>query len=417
MKQFLITDIKARKIFNSRGEETIEVDINCSNYLGRSSAPSGKSRGFHEAVPYPNKGVDEAILKVKNLIKPKLVGLNVFNQKLIDRTLHEIDSSKGFSYIGGNTSYATSLAAAAAATSIKKQMLFQYIGKNKNFTLPIPLGNVLGGGKHAGKGTPDIQEYLSLPIRANSFLEAFSANVKVHKRVGNLLKKKISNFTEGRGDEGGWAPLIKNEDALTIVAEAVEQISCETGADVRVGLDVAASSFWDPNSEFYIYKNEGKRRSSGEQIEYIYTLIKKYNIAYIEDPLHEDDFEGFSELTRKTKKCIICGDDLFVTSKTRLAKGIKLKAANALIIKPNQIGTLSDTIETVELARRHSYMPVISHRSGETVDPSLAHLAVGLNCPIIKTGIIGGERTAKLNELIRIEEFLKEKALLAKLKI
>ena len=412
-----IKNLSARKIFNSRGEETIEVDIQSFHHRGRSSAPSGKSRGIHEAVPYPQGGVDEAVDTVKDLIKPRLVGLESLNQKAIDKILHKIDNTPNFKKLGGNTTYAVSLAAISLAASIKRQMLFQYIGKNRNLRLPHPLGNVLNGGKHAGKGTPDIQEYLTLPVKAKSFIAAFAANVKIHKRVGDLLKKKIPSFTEGRGDEGGWAPTIDNEGALTIVTQATEEITQETGTDVRVGLDVAASSFWRQTSEKYHYSRDKKRRARGEQIEYIRMLTEKYRLAYVEDPLHEEDFEGFAELSRKTKNCLICGDDLFVTNKNRLKKGIKLKTANALIIKPNQIGTLTDTFQTVELAKKHKYTPVISHRSGETADPSLSHLAVGLGCPIIKTGILGGERIAKLNELIRIEEYLKGKASLAKLKI
>ena len=231
------------------------------------------------------------------------------------------------------------------------------------------------------------------------------------------MEEKIPTFTGGRGDEGAWAPPIKNEDALEFVVKVAEEISSETGIKVGVGLDVAASSLWNPKLNRYEYVNEGKHKDKGEQLEYILGLIEKFKHVYVEDPFHEDDFEGFAELTKKVKNCLICGDDLFVTNKNKLNLGAKLKAANALIIKPNQVGTVYDAYETVITAKSLNYIPVLSHRSGETTDVHLAHLAVAFGCPIIKTGVLGGERTSKLNELIRIEETLKEKASVAKLNL
>ena len=415
--QMVISDIKARRIFNSRGEETIEVEVKTLGGFGRAAAPAGKSKGVHEVVAFPENDVKKAVERVYGIIKPKIVGLDASNQELIDKTLHEIDGTENFSFIGGNTAYAISLAVAEAAASTSKQPLFYWLKRFKETFLPLPLGNVLGGGKHAGKGTPDIQEFLVLPIGAKTFFEACHTNIKVHKKIGELLEKNVPAFTGGRGDEGAWAPPLKNEDALKIVSEAAEKVTNETGVKVRVGLDVASSSLWDSKLKCYKYVGEDKLKDQGEQIEYILELIEKFNLAYVEDPLHEEDFEGFAELTRKAKNCLICGDDLFVTNKGRLKIGINIKAANSLIVKPNQVGTLTDTYETVKLAKSAGYIPVLSHRSGETVDTHLAHLSIAFSCPIIKTGVIGGERIAKLNELIRIEEMFAEEMSIAKLNI
>jgi len=411
----VIEDVIARKIFDSRGEETIEVDIITAGGFGRASAPSGASRGKAEATPYPKGGVEEAIRKVEQIIAPELIGLNADNQEEIDSLLHSLDGTKNFSNIGGNTAFAISLAAADAAANTYGLPLFQYLGGFYAKQLPYPLGNVLSGGKHtAGKG-PEIQEFLSLPVGAPSFLEAQKANVMVHKRVRELLERKDKTFTGGRSDEGAWTCSLSNEEALEVVSEACEKASDESGYECRMGLDIAASTFWNAKKKRYVYKD--KALDSGEQLEYILSLIKSYKLAYVEDPFHENDFKNFAELTKKASNCLICGDDLFVTNLKRLEKGIKLNAANSIIIKINQIGTLTDAWETVMAAKEADYTPVISHRSGDTVDSHIAHLAVGLNCPIIKTGVVEGARIAKLNELIRIEEILGDRALMAKLKI
>jgi enolase len=231
----------------------------------------------------------------------------------------------------------------------------------------------------------------------------------VHQKVGDLLKKSDATFTGGKGDEGAWAPSIKNEDALEIMMNACEEVSGETGVECRVGLDIAASTLWRPREKRYVYVRDGVKRNSGEQVDFVSQIIKDYNLVYVEDPFHEEDFENFAELTKKVKKCLICGDDLFVTDKERLTRGIEVGAGNAIIIKTNQVGTLTDAWETTKIARKTRYVPVMSHRSGETPNAHIAHLAVAFHCPIIKTGIIPGERIAKINELIRIEEALGER--------
>lgn len=413
----VIEDVRARKIFNSRGEETIEVDIITYGGFGRASAPAGKSKGRYEAAYYPEGGVDQAVKEVEEVIAPELIGMNVDEQQVIDMTLHEIDGTTNFKNIGGNTAYAISIAVAEAASATRGMPLFQQLAGTFVSELPHPLGNVLGGGQHAGKNAPDIQEFLALPITVDSFAEAAEANVQVHQKVRQLIEKTDSTFAGGRGDEGAWAPNIGNETALDIVSKACGTVSDELGVEVRVGLDIAASSFWDQSKKQYIYQRDKVKRNAGEQIDFLLGLIKKYHVVYVEDPLHEEDFEGFAELTRKAKDCLICGDDIFTTNKERLSRGIKIKAANAIIVKPNQIGTLTDAYEVVKIAKRAHYTTVASHRSGESVEAHLAHIAVAFGCPIIKTGVIGGERLAKINELLRIEEALGNRARMSDLRI
>jgi len=413
----IISSVKGLGIFNGRGEETIEIDVRTLGGTGRTAAPAGKSKGKYEVAYFPKGGVPQAVKNLEKLVKPALIGLDADQQELLDRTLHRIDGTKNFSRIGGNTAYSVSLAAAEAAAASHKKPLFAHLMKVRKAVLPMPLGNIIGGGKHAGKGTPDIQEFLALPVRAKSFKDAYAANIKVHRRVGKLLSEKQPTFTGGKGDEGAWAPKLKNSEALDILHQAVEEVSEETGVTVKPCLDVAASSFWDGKKGKYRYVSEGTTRDSGEQIEFILELIEEYKLPFVEDPLHEDDYRGFAELTRKAKGCLICGDDLFVTNKKRLEAGIKVKAANSILIKPNQVGTVTDTYEAVKMAKEFGLTPVVSHRSGETCDSPIAHLAVAFGMPIIKTGVIGGERAAKLNELIRIEAILGHRASTAKLNI
>jgi len=406
----VIEDIFARKIFDSRGEETIEVDVVTASGFGRSSAPAGASRGKTEAVSYPRGGVDQAIRKVKEIIAPELIGMEADQQEEVDSLLHEIDGTTDFSNAGGNTAYAVSLATAEAAANAYGIPLFQHLAGHSVNELPFPLGNVLGGGKHARGKAPDIQEFLVLPLKAKTFLDAAKTNTLAHQKVGSLLEKVDATMVAGKGDEGAWAPNMKNEDAIEIVAKACEEVSGEFGVECRIGLDFAASTLWNLKENRYGYVQDRIRKDSGEQLDYVLSLIKKYSLIYIEDPFHEEDFENFAELAKKVKGCLICGDDLFVTNKERLTRGLSLGAANAIIVKVNQVGTLTDAWETARVAKKAKYTPIMSHRSGETADTKIAHLAVAFSCPIIKTGIVGGERVAKINELIRIEEILGKKA-------
>ncbi len=347
-----VDGIKARKTFNSRGSPTIEVEVSTKKSWYRAEAPSGASTGLHEVIAYPSGGVEEAVKLVETLVAPKLVGVAVEKQKEVDRLLHEVDGTENFSKIGGDTAIAISLAVSKAAAASKNMLLFQYLSGGKPAVLPHPLGNVLGGGKHAGGKAPDIQEFLALPVEVSSFSEAAWANICVHRKVGKLLGKADVTFTGGKGDEGAWAPNLDSNKALEVVAKAAESVSDELGVDVRVGLDVASSSLWDVKKKFYVYQREGVKRGPGEQIDYVLDLIRTYRLAYVEDPLHEEDFEGFAEITGRVKSCLVCGDDLFTTNPVRLRRGIGLKAGNAIIVKPNQIGTLTETSETVAQANQ-----------------------------------------------------------------
>jgi len=415
-----ISGLSARKILDSRGNPTVEVEIVAKGKAGeivgrgRAAAPSGASKGRHEVVAFPKGSVDEAV-KVVREISAKLLGTDISAQGRIDALLRKLDGTPNLRRIGGNTAVAISMAVAKAAACVLKMPLYRHLGGEGASILPYPLGNMLGGGAHAGKMAPDIQEFLAVPVGAGRFVDAAFANSQVHKVVKILIEAKDKTFTGGKGDEGAWAPNLDNSAALEILTQACEQVGDEVGFEIRPGLDFAASGLYDAKKRKYVYRREGRLRDTGEQIEFVLDMIKTHEFFYVEDPLREDDFRSFAELTKKVRECLICGDDLFVTNVARIRKGIELGAANAVLIKPNQIGTLSDTLAAVELAKQHGYVPVMSHRSGETPDETIAQLAVGFGCQIIKTGAVGGERVAKLNELIRIEEELGDKAKMGEL--
>jgi enolase len=399
----IIEDVRVRKILDSRGNPTVEVDVVTWKGFGRAAAPSGASTGIREVTAFPEGGVDKIISEVEDIISSELIGMDAEDLNDIDMILKEIDGTPNLSSLGGNTIVAVSMATAKAAAASYNMPLYKFLGGNLKNEIPYPLGNMINGGAHAGKNAPDIQEFLILPVGARNITEAVFANSNVHKKIGELIKAKDTTFTGGKGDEGGWAPNLTNEEALSIQAKACEEVGNEMGIEIRPCLDMAASEMWDGNK--YVYAREGVSRDIGEQIDYVEEIIDTYNMFFVEDPIQESDFEGFAELTKKVgNKCLICGDDIFVTNAKILQEGINVGAANSIIIKPNQIGTLTDTYETVKLAKANGYVPVVSHRSGETTDETIAHLAVGFSSPIIKTGALGGERIAKLNELIRIEE-------------
>ncbi len=411
----IIDDVIARKVFDCRGDETIEIDVVTVTSYGRASAPSGVSRGRAEVVPYPEGGIDEAIKKVDELIAPEVVGMDASEQREVDELLHSIDGTRDFSKIGGNAAFAISLATADAAASSYGLPIFQQLSGYLAEELPYPLGNVMSGGKHALGRAPDVQEYLVLPIGAPSFSDAAKANALVHRKLKDLLEDEDPTFVGGKSDEGAWVCSLSNEGALEVLMKACEGSSKELGLEIKIGLDLAASTLWNPKKGLYEYKRDGMTRSPEEQLEFVLSLIKAYDLIYVEDPFHEDSFDEFVELTKEAKGCLICGDDLFATNRNRLSYGVKRRAANSLIIKVNQVGTLTDAWEAVKLAKENKYAPVISHRSGDTIDSHIAHLAVAFNCPIIKTGVVEGSRIAKINELIRIEELLGHRARLARL--
>ena len=408
----VIEDVQVRKILDSRGNPTIEVDVLTWNGFGRAAAPSGASTGSREVVSFPEGGVDLVVREMEEFIASELIGMDAEDITTIDEVLREIDGTDNLSAIGGNTTVAVSMAVAKAAAKSYNMPLYKYIGGNLVNELPFPLGNMMNGGAHAGINAPDIQEFLVVPIGATNVVEGIFANAAVHKRLKELIQTKDSNFTGGKGDEGGWVPNITNDSALEIQAKSCEEVGDELGIEIRPSLDMAASELWNASEQKYVYAQDGVKRDTGDQIDFVKDIIDTYKMFYVEDPFDESDFDGFSQLTSKVgDKCLICGDDLFVTNKELLAKGIEKKAANAIIIKPNQIGSLSETYATVKLAKENDIVPVVSHRSGETTDETIAHLAVGFQAPMIKTGAIGGERIAKLNELIRIEEEMSNPAM------
>jgi len=397
-----ISDIILREILDSRGNITIEAEVwTDEGIVGRAAAPSGASRGEHEVIAFPNGDPALGVKFFMENVLEELIGVSIFDQDIVDAILHEKDGTENFSNLGGNVAVAVSLAVARAAANTLGIPLYMYIGGKFVEGTPRPMGNVLGGGKHAIGGT-DIQEYLAVSL-GPTMTDSIFANAKVHKKVGELLRKKLPGESIGKGDEGAWVAKVSNEEALDIVKQAIDEISDDVGFPIRLSLDFAASELYKDG--YYIYKD--KKLDRDGQIAYVSELVDKYELYSVEDPLEQNDFEGYAELTRDIgKKCYVIGDDLFTTNYERLKRGIEIGAANGILIKPNQIGTLTDTIRTVKLARRHGYIYAISHRSGETADDTIAHLAVGLEAPLIKTGAVGGERIAKLNELIRIEEEL-----------
>jgi enolase 1/2/3 len=389
--------IRLRTILDSRGNPTVEAEVWTENGFGRAAAPSGASTGAHEAVARP---AGEAVEDAQAGLIPSLIGEDAADQIGFDELLREADGTPDFSSMGANVAVALSLANAKAAASAMGLPLFRYLGGIFVTGTPLPLGNVIGGGAHA-PGATEIQEFLVVPTGAADAGEAVFANAAVHRRVkANLTERGI---TCGKGDEGAWAPQIDDRTAFDVVREAVEAVSDELKISINMGIDVAASQLYEDGR----YRYRAAERNTGDQIAYMAELIDAYGLVYVEDPLHEDDFAGFAELTRQVNdRCLVCGDDLFVTSTERIMTGIEAGSADCVLIKPNQVGTLTDTFEAVKLAHRHGMETVMSHRSGETNDDTIAHLATAFGCIFLKCGVVGGERTAKLNELIRIEEIL-----------
>jgi enolase len=396
----LVRSVSLRRILDSRGNPTVETDVLTeSGGFGRAAAPSGASTGEHEAVERPP---GEAIAAARRLAVPRLVDeVHTGNQREVDAALHGADGTDGFSEIGANSAVALSMAAAKAGADVLGAPLYQHLGGTfRGESFPVPLGNVLGGGEHA-KAATHIQEFLSVPAGAPSVSEAAFANAAVHERVGELLDER--DVPAAKGDEGAWAPAIDDAAAFEIVDRATADVADDVGFEIRMGVDVAASELYDGDVDVYRYGD--RERTPDDQVDYVADLVDEYDLAYVEDPVEEDDFEGFATLTdRVGDRTCLCGDDLFVTNVERIERGLATDAGNAVLVKPNQIGTLTDAVEAVELAARNGWDAVISHRSGETEDTTIAHLAVATDAPYIKTGAVGGERTAKLNELIRIAE-------------
>lgn len=400
----IIDSVSIRKLLDSRGNPTVEVDvITISGAFGSAIAPAGASKGSHEVRDYPAKGIDDAIRTFKEKVIPELIGLDALDQRTVDEVLHEVDGTDNFSTIGGNVAIATSIATAKAGADFLGIPLYRYIGGIHSIRIPFPLGNVIGGGKHAINGTT-VQEFLVLTV-GDSVKNSVFTNAEIHRAIGKKLKEKLPGTSIGMGDEKAWVASIKDEEAFEILVGVIDEFRSSTGYRIYPAVDFAASSFYINGR----YRYRDRELTREEQIDYVAGLVEKYGLFIVEDPLEENDFEGFAKLTEMVgNKCHIVGDDIFVTNIERLKKGVEMNAANAVLLKPNQIGTLTDFIKTVNFAKESGWTTVFSHRSGETEDSALADIAVGLNGDYIKTGTVGGERTSKLNQLIRIEEEMEE---------
>ncbi len=412
-----IKEIRAREILDSRGNPTVEVDVYLSDgAMGRAAVPSGASTGEHEAIElrdgdrnrYMGKGVLKAVNNVKNVIAPALLGMDAGGQEVIDRTMIELDGTENKGKLGANAMLAVSLAAAKASAGSCNKALYQYLGGDKARQLPVPMMNVVNGGKHADNNV-DLQEFMIMPFGAGSFSEALRMGAEVFHQLKKVLKGK--GYQTAVGDEGGFAPdLGSNREAVEVIISAIEGAGYKPGEDIAIALDPAASSFYSDGK--YILSAEGAQKSSGEMIDYYEELINSYPVVSIEDGLAEDDWEGWKELTERLgSKIQIVGDDLFVTNVERLKRGINEKAANSILIKVNQIGTLTETMDAVKLAKDAGFTTVVSHRSGETEDTTIADISVGADTGQIKSGSLSrSERVAKYNQLVRIEEELGDKS-------
>ncbi|MBN2391870.1 MAG: phosphopyruvate hydratase [Anaerolineae bacterium] len=413
----IIEGIIAREILDSRGNPTVEVDVYVEDgSFGRAAVPSGASTGVHEALElrdgdkdrYLGKGVLNAVDNVNEVIAEEVLGWDVTDQKGIDEMMLELDGTPNKSKLGANAILGVSLAVAKAAANYLAMPLFRYIGGTYAHVLPVPMMNILNGGKHAVDG-PDLQEFMAMPVGAPSFSEALRWGAETYHALKSVLKKK--GYGVGIGDEGGFAPSLKtNEEAIEVILEAIQKAGYEPGKDIWIAMDPAASEIYEDGK--YNLKKEGRVLSSEEMVDFYAKWVEKYPIISIEDGLAEDDWEGFKMMTERLgHKLQIVGDDLLVTNTERIARAIKEKAANSVLIKLNQIGSLTETIAAIEMAHKHGWTAVTSHRSGETEDSTIADLAVALNTGQIKTGApCRSDRVAKYNQLLRIEELLDEQA-------
>lgn len=412
-----ITDVYAREILDSRGNPTVEVEVYLEDgTIATAAVPSGASTGMFEAVElrdgdksrYQGKGVLKAVENVNDIIGPAIIGYDATEQVAIDKLMIELDGTPNKGKLGANAILGVSMAVARAAAQSLDLPLFQYLGGTNAKELPVPMMNIMNGGAHADNNV-DIQEFMIMPVGAESFAQALRMCAEIYHTLKNVLKKK--GLATGVGDEGGFAPnLGSNEEALQVIVEAVKEAGYEPGKDIKLAIDAASSEFYKDGK--YVLAGEGKEKNAAEMVEFYAALVEKYPIISIEDGLAEEDWEGWKLLTDKLgKKVQLVGDDLFVTNTERLSKGIKNDTANAILIKVNQIGTLTETFDAIEMAKRAGYTAVVSHRSGETEDTTIADIAVAVNAGQIKTGAPArSERVAKYNQLLRIEDLLAETA-------
>jgi len=414
-----IIDVLAREILDSRGNPTVEVEVVLEDgVMGRAAVPSGASTGTREAVElrdggdrYMGKGVQDAVENVNEIIAPEIIGMDVRDQIGIDRLMIDLDGTDNKGKLGANAILGVSMAAAKAAADATGSYLYNYIGGMKANTLPVPMMNILNGGEHADNNV-DLQEFMIMPVGASSFKEALKMGAEVYHNLKKVLKDK--GLGTGVGDEGGFAPdLSSNEEALQVIVEAVEAAGYDAGEEFKIALDPAASEFYKDGK--YVLAGEGVEKTSEEMIDFYADMIDKYPIISIEDGLAEGDWEGFAEMTKRLgDKIQIVGDDLYVTNSSILSRGIEEGSTNSILIKVNQIGTLTETLETIEMATKAGFTSVVSHRSGETEDVTISDLVVAMNTGQIKTGAPArSERVAKYNQLLRIEESLGDNAVYA----
>lgn len=415
-----IQSVHARQILDSRGNPTVEVDVRTENgFLGRAAVPSGASTGVHEAVElrdddkgvYLGKGVLKAVENVNELIYPELLGISVFEQNLVDKIMIELDGTPNKGKLGANAILGVSLAVAKAAAQEAGMSLFRYVGGVNANTLPVPMMNIMNGGAHADNAI-DFQEFMVMPVKADTFSQSLRMGTEVFHALKGVLKKK--GYSTNVGDEGGFAPNIQsNIEALDTIMLAIEKAGYKPGEDICIAMDAAVSELWNEEKQRYIFKKSTKEEFTSAEMSAFWTnWVNNYPIISIEDGMAEDDWDGWKMLTDAIgSKCQLVGDDLFVTNVKRLQMGIEKGVANAVLVKVNQIGSLTETIDTVNLAKRNSYKNIMSHRSGETEDSTIADLAVALNTGQIKTGSASrSDRMAKYNQLLRIEEELGETA-------
>jgi enolase len=400
-----ITSLCGRIVFNSRGSKTIEVDIVTDNrFIGRACAPSGASVGKFEAQSFPENKAEKALAAL-NDNSEKFVGLQAEDMKAVYDALRSIDKTDNYSKIGGSVAYALSIAAVDSAAKALSVPLFKLLKPNKPYRFPFPLGNILGGGAHAGPSTPDLQEILACPVGAKDIVEALEMNFKLHAETRKVIESIDRRFTYGRGDEGAWAPNVNNDQALEIVERAVRNCGFALGRDMTIGVDFASSSFWDEEKEVYDYARQGLKRDTGEQIEFANRLVRDYKLVYAEDPVHEGDFQSMAVLTKKNPKTLVTGDDMLVTNAVKVKEAVKYGACSGAILKVNQAGSLYDAMKFAEECKKNNIKIITSHRSGESVDSHISHIAIATGSKMLKSGVLGGERIAKLNELVRLIEY------------
>ena len=400
-----ITALKGRIVFNSRGTKTIEVDVvTDKKFFARACAPSGASVGKHEAQSFPNDDFKKA-LEVFTANAKKFVGLDAEDPRVIFDALRSIDNTEMYTKIGGAVAYALSIAAIDSAAKALNVPMFKLLKPRKPYKFPFPIGNILGGGAHAGPGTPDIQEFLVCPIGAKSIIEAIEMNFELHKELCKVIESIDKHFTYGRGDEGGWAPNVNNDQALELVEKAIKNCGFSLGKEISIGIDLASSSLWNEKKKIYDYVRQGIVRNTQEQIDFADDLIRGYKLIYLEDPVHEEDFESMAIITKRNPKCMVTGDDMLVTNTRRVKEAAKSKVCSGAILKVNQTGTLYDAMKFAEECTKNNIRIVTSHRSGESLDSHIAHIAIATDSKMLKSGVIGGERIAKLNELLRLTEY------------